>query len=88
VPDSVRLRAEKSYFTPLFVEAVDQHDRQRIMELLGSKDAASRAYTQPDVVRRVLLEALPERRGGRWAWSLWRLVMLECWLRREEAGGV
>jgi asparagine synthase (glutamine-hydrolysing) len=85
VPDSIRLRAEKSYFTPLFVEAVDRHDRQRIMELLTSKDAASRAYTQPDVVRRLLLETPPERRGGQWAWALWRLVMLECWLRREEA---
>ncbi len=87
VPDSVRLRAEKSYFTPLFVEAVDRHDRQRIIELLESKDAASRAYTQPDIVRRLLLEAPPERRGGQWAWALWRLVMLELWLRREEAGG-
>lgn len=87
VPDSIRLRTEKSFFTPLFVEAVDRHDRLRIVELLGARDAASRAYTQPDVVRRLLLEAPPERRGGQWAWALWRLVMLECWLRREEAGG-
>ncbi len=87
VPDSIRLRTEKSFFTPLFVEAVDRHDRQRIVELLEARDAASRAYTQPDVVRRLLLEAPPERRGGHWAWALWRLVMLECWLRREATGG-
>ncbi len=87
VPDSIRLRTEKSFFTPLFVEAVERHDRPRIVELLGSKDALGRAYTRPDVVRRLLLEAPPERRGGQWAWALWRLVMLECWLRREVAGG-
>ena len=85
VPDVIRLRPDKSFFTPLFVEAVDGHDRRRIAELLGAKDAASRAYTEPEAVRTMLLEAPPERRGGQWAWALWRLVMLECWLRREGA---
>ena len=86
VPDRIRLRPDKSFLTPLFVEAVDGHDRQRIVELLGARDARSRAFTDPEKVRGLLLEAPVEQRGGRWAWALWRLVLLECWLRREERG--
>ncbi len=85
VPDAIRLRSEKSFFTPLFVEALDGPDRACVVELLDAPDAAIRAYTRPEVVRRVLLEAPPERRGGHWAWAVWRLVMLECWLRGESA---
>ncbi len=83
VPDPVRLRADKSFFTPLFVEAVQKHDRLAIDELLTDKNAATRAYTRPEIVRERLLRAPAAHQGGAWAWALWRLVTLECWLRGE-----
>lgn len=83
VPDRVRLRAEKSFFTPLFVEALSVHDHAKIRELLTASDAEIRAYARPEVVRERLLDAPAAQRGGSWAWALWRVVMLECWLRGE-----
>ena len=83
VPDHVRLRAEKSYFTPLFVEALSSHDRPMISELLTAPDAEIHAYTRREVVRERLLDAPSAQRGGSWAWALWRLVTLEAWLRGE-----
>jgi hypothetical protein len=85
VPDVVRLRSEKSYFTPLFVEALRDHDQAEIRSLLTAPDAEIHAYTNADTVRRHLLDAPAARRGGRWAWPLWRLVTLECWLRAERS---
>ena len=83
VPDLVRLRADKSYFTPLFVEALSVHDWPRLTDLLTAPDAEIRAYTRSEVIRERLLDTPPAQRGGSWAWALWRLVTLECWLRAE-----
>jgi hypothetical protein len=82
VPDVIRTRSDKAYFTPLFLEAVDVHDAAEIRRLVHAEDAAIRAYTQPELVREHLLDAAPAQRGEDRAWALWRLAVAELWLRR------
>lgn len=82
LPDDVRLRREKGYFTELFVECLDGPDRAPVTRLLAGKDAEVLAYVRPDIIRD-LLGAPAERRGGAWAWALWRLATAECWLRAQ-----
>lgn len=83
VPDVVRLRPDKSYFTPLFVEAMNGHDADGWRRLLAADDAAINEFTRRELVRAHLLEAPREHRGQSWAWAVWRLAMLEYWLRGE-----
>lgn len=82
VPQAIRTRTEKAFFTPLFVEAVDVHDAAEIRRLVGAENAFVREYAQPELVRRHLLDAQPGRRGEATAWALWRLAVVELWLRR------
>ncbi|HZB85543.1 MAG TPA: asparagine synthase-related protein [Gaiellaceae bacterium] len=81
VPDRIRLRREKSYFNELFVDCVSRTDRPAIERLLSAPDAEVNAYVRPEIVRGTLLEAPAQRRGPAWAWALWRLATIECWLR-------
>lgn len=83
VPEAVRQRSTKSYFTPVFVEAMAVHDAEAARRLLTAPGAAINEYTQPELVRELVLDAPGDRRGDGWAWSLWRLAMLECWLRLD-----
>lgn len=82
VPETIRRRTEKAYFTPLFLEAVDVHDAAEIGRLVTAPGAAIHAYTRPDVVREQLLDLPAERHGEDRAWALWRLAVAELWLRR------
>ena len=82
LPEAIRRRTQKAYFTTLFLEAIEIHDASEIRQLLTAKDGAVRAYTQPEVVRARLLDAPTERRGEHRAWALWRLAVAELWLRR------
>jgi asparagine synthase (glutamine-hydrolysing) len=86
VPDDVRLRRGKSYFDALFQESLSGVDHDAIARLLGP-GAETAALVDPARVREQLVEAPTERRGGRWAWTLWRLTMLECWLRSQSDPG-
>ena len=81
LPEAIRGRAEKAYFTPLLLEAVDVHDASELQRILTADDAAIRAYTQPDLVREHLLDPPLGRRGEQRAWGLWRLAVAELWLR-------
>lgn len=83
LPDSVRLRPRKSTFDALFVQTLATTDRPHLTRLLTAPDAEVRSYVRADVVRERLLEAPRERRGGAWAWALWRLATAECWLRAQ-----
>jgi asparagine synthase (glutamine-hydrolysing) len=81
LPDLVRLRTHKSYFNALFADCLTGADRPLILELLTAPDAEVNAYVLSDVVRDRLLTTDPSRRPRGWAWALWRLASVECWLR-------
>jgi hypothetical protein len=83
LPESVRLRPRKSTFDALFVQTLDTTDRPHVTRLLTAPDAEVRSYVRADVVGERLLAAPLERRGGAWAWALWRLATAECWLRGQ-----
>jgi asparagine synthase (glutamine-hydrolysing) len=82
VPDSIRLRPGKSYFTALFHDCLGGRDLALIRELLTGKPEIG-AYVDLDAVRRQLLDdpAGGGQRRADWPWSVWRLVTAECWLR-------
>lgn len=84
LPDSIRLRRDKSTFDEVFHEAIQGHDREHIWRLLSSPHAELGAYVDLELMRRELLEAPPpvvpaERQH--WFVQLWRLTTAECWLR-------
>jgi asparagine synthase (glutamine-hydrolysing) len=83
LPDSVRLRPRKSTFDELFVRTLDTTDRVHLTRLLTAPDAEVRSYVRVDVAQERLLDAPRERRGGSWAWALWRLAIIECWLQAQ-----
>jgi asparagine synthase (glutamine-hydrolysing) len=79
LPDSIRLRADKSYFNDVLGAAVHVADAPAIESLLAGRTEVSR-YVRPEFGAR--LRALPPSQWGRReTWLLWRLVTLECWLR-------
>jgi asparagine synthase (glutamine-hydrolysing) len=84
LPDSIRLRRDKTYFNQLFVDCLAGPDRPLIEALVGAPDARVNEYVRPDVVRSRFLDAPPGRRNGFWAWTTWRLLVLETWLRSLE----
>jgi asparagine synthase (glutamine-hydrolysing) len=88
VPDELRLRRSKSFFDAVQREAL-VGDLPLIDRLLSAPDARINAYVEPHAVRRDLLERAPgrhERPDRSWSIFIWRLVMLECWLRSQEDG--
>lgn len=87
IPDSIRLRNQKSYFTALFHDCLAGRDLGLIRELLTER-AEVAAYVHPETVRRELLGDSPAGRGRdrSWPWSVWRLVTAECWLRFQRDG--
>lgn len=84
IPDSIRLRTQKSYFTALFHDCLAVQDLGLIRELLGG-EAEVFAYVRPEAVGRELLADPPAGKGRdrSWPWSIWRLVTAECWLRAQ-----
>jgi asparagine synthase (glutamine-hydrolysing) len=84
IPDSIRLRAQKSYFTALFHDCLAGRDLELIRTLLTER-AEIAAYVRPEAIRRELLADPPAggRRDRSWPWSVWRLVTAECWLRSQ-----
>lgn len=88
VPEELRLRRSKSFFDPVQREALTS-DLTLIDRLLSDRDARIAAYVDTDVVRRNLLERAPgrhEQPDRSWNIHIWRLIMLECWLRSQEDG--
>ena len=80
IPDSIRLRPEKSYFTALFDDCLRGRDLALLRDLLAGSPEVGR-YTRPGAARSLL--EVPADRPGALArsWSLWRLMTAECWLR-------
>jgi asparagine synthase (glutamine-hydrolysing) len=88
VPEELRVRRSKSFFDPVQREALTG-DLTLIDRLLSDRDARIAAYVDTDVVRRDLLERAPgrhEQPDPSWNIYIWRLIMLECWLRFQEDG--
>lgn len=86
VPDAIRLRGEKSDFSPLFVEAVSAHDHEVVAELLTGRGAEILAYARPERIQG-LVHTPTDRRDVGWAWQVWRLATTECWLRSQSDSG-
>jgi asparagine synthase (glutamine-hydrolysing) len=83
VPDDIRLRAEKTDLTDLWLESLKRVDWPMVMRLLGSGTPEVGAFIEVPVMRKTLLEASESRRKGGWGLAVWRLLALECWLRHE-----
>ena len=80
LPEEVRLRVGKSYFNHLFEGGLAGPDARALEELLGPS-AEIAVYVRPTLLSE-LVATPTNRRGGRWAWTAWRLAVVECWLRR------
>jgi asparagine synthase (glutamine-hydrolysing) len=83
VPDEIRLRAEKTDLTDLWVESLKRVDWPVVMRLLGSGTPEVGAFIEVPVMRKTLLDTSDSRRKGGWGLAVWRLLSLECWLRQE-----
>jgi asparagine synthase (glutamine-hydrolysing) len=82
LPDLVLRRPTKTDFGAVVREALTGPDWPTIERLLGAPDARIAEFAEPEPVRRLL--AAGAVRDGAWGWQLWRLLMLECWLRSLE----
>lgn len=81
LPDDVRLRQGKNFYHAFYVDYLSGRDQADLVRLLTAPDAEIRAYVRLDVVHDQLVRPLLERRGFAWAWPVWRLTAIECWLR-------
>ena len=87
VPDSVRLRPDKSTFDALFHESLSGVDRPVVDALLGDPGARVGAYVDLAAVKREALDTAPPDGGTPrqlWALHIWRLVTAELFLRAQE----
>lgn len=81
IPEQVRRRHEKSYFTPILHAALCGPDGDLLVDGLGPA-APVRAFLRPDALERVL-----ERRGPgapTEVLSLWRIGVVNAWLRASD----
>jgi asparagine synthase (glutamine-hydrolysing) len=83
IPEPVRRRTGKSYFTPLFGDCLAERDLALVRKLLSGSPEVGR-YADLGAVRSLLDE--PDagvRAGPDWSWPIWRLTTAECWLRSQ-----
>lgn len=84
LPDAIRLRQDKSYFDPLFRECLEGADGAALERYLGGGDARIAQFVRGDALRASILDAPRAARSSRWAWTAWRLLTAELWLRTLE----
>jgi asparagine synthase (glutamine-hydrolysing) len=84
MPDSARLRMDKSYFNELYNDCLTR-ELGFLQRLLLDGGSELRAYVRQDVVRRLLERPpAPDRRArSGWAPLVWRLAAVEMWLRAQ-----
>jgi asparagine synthase (glutamine-hydrolysing) len=75
LPDSVRLRRDKSFFDGLVRDSLEGEDRRTIEELLDPRRARLRTFVRVEMLHQ------PTLRDGPWLWRMWRSLALETWLR-------
>lgn len=86
MPESARLRLDKSYFNALHNDCL-AGEIELLRQLLLGRDVQIHAYVSPEEVKSVLLDRPPppERRPmSGWAPPVWRLAAMETWLRAQE----
>jgi asparagine synthase (glutamine-hydrolysing) len=79
IPEQVRGRFAKSYFTPLLMEALLGADGDRLVAALAESGAPIREFVEPDPLARLLRRSRPL--GGGRALTLWRTALVDAWLR-------
>lgn len=79
IPEQVRCRYAKSYFTPLLATALSGSDRAALSGSLSQSTAPVRAFMRAEPLDRMLAQGgpIPPAR----AMSLWRIAMVDAWLR-------
>jgi asparagine synthase (glutamine-hydrolysing) len=86
IPDEVRVRHGKSYFTPLLLTALAGREGDLLVESLAGRDAPIRSYLQPDSLEWLLSRDGLERAPSV-ALRLWTIAMADIWLRTLERPG-
>lgn len=84
VPDLVRLRPDKSFFTSFFDDRMVNVDWAHLQRLLDTDDAEIYAFVQRARVRDDLLAGPPPAGTATralWGMTIWNLANAECWLR-------
>ncbi|HST54934.1 MAG TPA: asparagine synthase-related protein [Solirubrobacteraceae bacterium] len=82
IPESVRTRYAKSFFTPLLLEALER-EAQPLAERLERADAPIREYVQPEALDRLLRQGVGVGANTA-ARRVWQLGMADAWLRAQE----
>jgi hypothetical protein len=79
IPEQVRSRYAKSYFTPLLAAALSGPDRGSLTGPLSQPAAPVRSYLRAESLDWMLAQSgpIPPAR----AMSLWRIAMVDVWLR-------
>jgi asparagine synthase (glutamine-hydrolysing) len=85
IPDSIRLRPAKSYFTALLGDCLGGRDLPLVRRLLDGSPEVGR-YLRPEAIPRLLEGPSGQRMRLARSWSLWRLLTAECWLRSQADG--
>jgi asparagine synthase (glutamine-hydrolysing) len=82
-PDVVRLRREKSYFNQLVLDSLTRHDWPTVTRVLEDPQAEVQTFVQRDKLRDTLLRTQASGTRVPWATTVWRVFMIECWLRTQ-----
>jgi asparagine synthase (glutamine-hydrolysing) len=79
IPEQVRGRYAKSYFTPLLAAALSGPDRGSLLGPLSEPAAPVRSFMRAEALDSTLAQSgpIPPAR----AMSLWRIAMIDAWLR-------
>jgi asparagine synthase (glutamine-hydrolysing) len=85
LPERVRLRGDKVFFTALVLDALLGPDRANVERVLSGSRLELAPLVAPSRARDLWAKGPGGHTGGRWAWGLevWRLLAAETWLRRE-----
>jgi asparagine synthase (glutamine-hydrolysing) len=85
LPEPVRLRPDKVFFTPLVLDALTGSDRANAEQILGAGRLELASVVDPSRARELWAAGPAAHSAGAWAWSLeaWRLLAAEIWLRGE-----
>jgi asparagine synthase (glutamine-hydrolysing) len=78
LPDTIRLRRDKSYFNPLVDQTLMSTDRSALLSLFRAGALVGR-YVRTDVLSDYVTGC--ELRPASWTWVVWRAAAAECWLR-------
>ena len=79
LPDSVRLRPDKTRFNAVLADAMTGCDWPVARQLLAEGLPEVAAYVDERFLRERILSS--PSRDMRWCFQIWRLVMVEVWLR-------